>query len=95
MNKTMISARVPERLSNELDQLATATNRSKAFLVTEALEQYVERNAWHVAQIDEAVKEADESGEFVSHDAMKAWLQSWGRADELPPPEPDIVKRRS
>jgi predicted transcriptional regulator len=93
MNKTIISARVPERLSEKLDQLATATNRSKAFLVAEALEQYVARNAWHVAQIDEAIKEADEKGEFVSHEAMKAWLESWGKADELPPPQPDIIKR--
>ena len=26
------------------------------------------------------------AGRVVSHDAMKAWLNSWGAPDELPPP---------
>lgn len=25
-------------------------------------------------------------GRVISHDAMKAWLLSWGTPDELPPP---------
>jgi predicted transcriptional regulator len=27
------------------------------------------------------------AGRTISHDAMKAWLLSWGTADELPPPQ--------
>jgi predicted transcriptional regulator len=27
-----------------------------------------------------------EAGRVISHEAMKAWLLSWGSADELPPP---------
>lgn len=30
-----------------------------------------------------------DAGRVVSHDAMKAWLLSWGTAEELPPPQPD------
>ena len=45
MTKTMISARIPEKLGQELEALAEATRRSKAFLVTEALEDYVGRKA--------------------------------------------------
>ena len=41
MNKTMISARIPEKLGDDLEALAEATKRSKAFLLTEALEDYV------------------------------------------------------
>ena len=26
------------------------------------------------------------AGRVISHQAMKAWLLSWGTADELPPP---------
>ncbi len=26
------------------------------------------------------------AGRVISHDAMKRWLQSWGTANELPPP---------
>ncbi len=28
-----------------------------------------------------------EAGRVISHKAMKAWLLSWGTAEELPPPE--------
>lgn len=94
MVKTMISARIPEKLGEELEALAEATRRSKAFLVTEALEDYVRRQAWLVREIDAAVKEADESGEWISHERMSAWLLSWGKPDELPPPEPDIFKKK-
>ena len=94
MTKTMISARIPEKLGDDLQALAEATRRSKAFLVTEALEDYVRRQAWLVKRIDEAVKAADESGEYISNEKMMAWLRSWGTPNELPPPEPDIFKKK-
>jgi predicted DNA-binding protein len=34
MSKTMVSARIPEQLGQDLEALAEATRRSKAFLVT-------------------------------------------------------------
>ena len=86
MSKTMISARIPEQLGHDLEALAEATRRSKAFLVTEAIDDYVRRQTWLVKSIDEAVKEADESGEYVSEEDMSAWLRSWGKPNELPPP---------
>jgi RHH-type rel operon transcriptional repressor/antitoxin RelB len=44
--------------------------------------------------IDEAVLAADK-GEFISHEAICAWLNSWGSDHELPPPEVDILKFRA
>ncbi len=46
-------------------------------------------------EIDDAAEDAAdtramadlEAGRVVSHAAVKAWLLSWGRADELPPPQ--------
>ena len=29
-----------------------------------------------------------DAGRVISHEAMKAWLLSWGTAEELPPPPP-------
>lgn len=74
--------------------MADATRRSKAFLITEAIDDYVRRQAWLVKRIDEAVKEADESGKWISHERMEAWMLSLGTPHELPPPEPDIDKKR-
>lgn len=94
MSKTMVSARIPEQLSHDLEALAEATRRSKAFLVTEAIDDYVKRQTWLVKRIDEAVREADECGEWISHEKMEAWMLSLGSPNELPPPEPDIHKKR-
>ena len=79
MAKTMISARVDERLNENLDQLAASTQRSKAFLITQALERYVEREAWLSERISAAVKAADESDEYVTQEDMTAWLKTWGK----------------
>ena len=36
----------------------------------------------------DAEAEADiAAGRVISHEAMKAWLLSWGTPNELPPPE--------
>ena len=43
---------------------------------TEADEQ-----AWAEGEADIA------AGRVISHEAMTAWLQSWGTPNELPPPE--------
>ncbi|MDM9648935.1 hypothetical protein [Rhizobium sp. S163] len=43
------------------------------------------------ASIDAAILAADR-GEFISNEAMCAWLSSWGTENELPPPEVDIRK---
>ena len=96
MTKTMISARIPEKLSNELDALATQTKRSKGFLLTEALEDYVNREAWIAKKIDAAVKAADEATEFYSQEVVEKWFLSLGTENELPHPEPDIfVEKKS
>ena len=40
-------------------------------------------------EIAKAVGEADK-GVFISQKAMGRWVDSWGKIDELPQPEPDI-----
>lgn len=86
MTKTMISARIPEALNDKLETLAGLTRRSKAFLLTDALEGYVDEKVRLYRQIDEAVREVDEDGSYVSEKDMEAWLMSWGTEKEMPPP---------
>ncbi|MFN0191396.1 MAG: CopG family ribbon-helix-helix protein [Aestuariivirga sp.] len=86
MAKTMVSARIPEKLNQGLEELAGLTRRSKGYLLTEALEAYVDEKVRLYRHIDEAVKQADEDGSYVSEKDMAAWLDSWGSPNELPPP---------
>ena len=90
MTKTMISARIPEKLSDDLEALAVQMKRSKGFLLTEALEDYVNREAWIAQKVDAAIKAADESTERYSQEIVEKWFMSLGTENELPMPEPDI-----
>jgi predicted transcriptional regulator len=92
MTKTMISARVDVALNEKLDAMAVASQRSKAFLITEAIEDYVDRQAYLEECIAEAVKLADTSEHWISHEAMEKWMDSVGTENALSPPEPDIYK---
>ena len=90
MTKTMISARIPEKLSQELEALAAKMKRPKGFLLTEALESFVAREAWMAKKIDSAAKAADKTTEWHSHESVSKWIMSWGTDNELPKPAPDI-----
>jgi predicted transcriptional regulator len=95
MTKMMISARVDERLNEGLEKLAAMTRRSKAFVITEALEKHIAHEAWLMEQGEEAFRKADAVGEWISNEAMMKWMKSLGTKNELPPPEPDIFKKHS
>ena len=49
------------------------------------------RNSWKVEALKRAKLEA-EKGEFISHEAMGAWINSPGTDEELPVPEIDVFK---
>jgi predicted transcriptional regulator len=89
MPSTVLSVRVPEALKEQLDYLSRSTKRSKAYLATEALDDYVRKNAWRAKELHAALAEADK-GMFVSHEAMLAWADAMDSDNELAPPEPDI-----
>lgn len=88
---TLFSFRVKDELKEKLESLAEATQRSKSFLATEALERYIELESWQVAHIKKGVRQAEE-GLVVPGEDVDRWLASWGTSKELPPPKP---RRRS
>jgi predicted transcriptional regulator len=87
---TVLTFRVDEQIKEDLESLAQATQRSKSFLASEALKDYLAREAWQVAHIKEGIRQADE-GLTVSHEEADAWMASLGTRNELPRPR---AKRR-
>jgi len=67
----MLNFRVPPELKEQLDKLAQATGRSKTTLAVEALQTYLEEQAWQIAEIKEAIKEAD-AGDFATTGDVEA-----------------------
>jgi predicted transcriptional regulator len=60
----VLTLRVSAKTKRQLEKLAAATNRSKSFLAAEALERYLELEAWQIKEIKQALAEAD-AGEFA------------------------------
>jgi predicted transcriptional regulator len=65
MSTAVLTLRINNKTKLMLDRLAIATHRTKSFLAAEAIERYIELEAWQVKEIKAALKEADKK-DFVS-----------------------------
>ena len=83
---TTISIEVSTATAEQLETLARSTNRSPAALARQALDQFLEVEAWHAAAIDEAIAEADAGGPFIAHEDMVAYLDALARGEDPPAP---------
>jgi len=87
MSKTApVSVRLQPELNDQVAAIAAALDRPKSWVIEQAVRDYVELQAWHLAAIDEGIQAAD-AGRVVAHEDVAAWVQSWGRPDELPMPK--------
>ena len=91
-NSAVLSVRVPESLKEQLDYLSRSTKRSKGYLATEALGDYVKKNAWRAKELQAAIKEADK-GDFISHKTMLAWVDAGYARKNPAPPKADVQPR--
>ena len=76
MESAVLTLRVNTRTKAKLDKLAEATKRSKSFLAAEAIERYLEVEAWQIKEIKQAIKEAD-AGDFVSDAEFAAVVKKY------------------
>ena len=72
-----INVRVPISVFNQLDELATATARTKSFVTVEALSSYLDAQAWQVKEVQDAIAEAD-SGDFATDEQVSAVFAKYG-----------------
>jgi RHH-type transcriptional regulator, rel operon repressor / antitoxin RelB len=66
-----IAARVDADLDGQLERLASATGRSKSWLVNEALRSYVANEQQFLAAVEEG-KQALQDGKVVDHETVVA-----------------------
>jgi len=70
---------------SRLNELASITDRSKAWLAAQAVKDYLDLNEWQTKAISEAVKRADRpDAKFYDHEEVDAWLATWGTPRERP-----------
>ena len=63
------TVRLDEDTLTALDRLAKRTERSRNWLVSRAVEDYVLLNEWQIAKIEEGIADADR-GDFASDEEM-------------------------
>lgn len=73
---TTMTVRLDAEVKERLEKLAASTERSKSFLAAEAIRAFVENNEWQVAEIKDALREAD-AGDFASDREMAALARKW------------------
>lgn len=82
-----VSIRLDDDVLQKLDVLAKTTERSRAWLMAHAVEQYIEHEAWQIEAIQAtlaSIRQADAA--FASEEEVTRWLASWGGASELEAP---------
>jgi len=82
-----VSIRLDEEVISSLDQLSGITERSRSWLMSHAIEQYIEHEAWQIKAIERTLsKVQDGTAKYASHEAVSDWLNSWGSDEERTAP---------
>ncbi|OGW25255.1 MAG: hypothetical protein A2X59_03330 [Nitrospirae bacterium GWC2_42_7] len=85
---TTMTIRIDEKTKKKLDNLSKATERTKSFIIGNAIKDFLELNEWQVQAIKNTIKKADKpDAKFIGHEEVVQWLDSWGKKDELEPPK--------
>ena len=73
---SVMTLRLEPELRQQLDQLAKAQRRSRSFVASEAIREYVAVNAWQIEEIKKGLEEADR-GEFATEEQVRRTFRKW------------------
>jgi RHH-type rel operon transcriptional repressor/antitoxin RelB len=71
-----VTIRLEESTKIKLEKLAESTHRTRSFLAAEAIKAFVENNEWQIAEIHQAIHEAD-AGDFATPAQVQAVVDKW------------------
>lgn len=81
----VLTAHVPLPLAEKVDQLAARLERSRGWIVKQALTAWVEQEEERSRLTREALADVD-AGRVIDHQAVQAWAETLGTGDPLPVP---------
>ena len=79
-----VSFRIAHGKLRKLEGLATATGRPRSWHIEQAIDAYLETQAWQLARMEKGLNDIRE-GRVVPHEEVREWLLSWGWEDEREP----------
>jgi predicted transcriptional regulator len=87
MSTRVLTAHIPEELAKKVDSYAERTERSRGWVVKQALTNYIEWEEEKDRLTLEALEEADRIG-TIPHEEVVAWSKSLSTDNPLPMPKP-------
>lgn len=85
MKTRVVTAHVPLPLANKVDDLALRLERSKAWIVKQALAAWVDQEEERHRLTLEAMIDVD-NGDVIDHQSVQAWVDSLDANKPLPVP---------
>lgn len=82
----VITAHVPLPLAGKIDELATRLERSRGWIIKQALANWVEQEEERCRLTREAMADVD-NGNVVDHNDVLNWANSLGTDEPLPVPK--------
>ena len=77
-SSSVLTLRVDSRLKKQLDRLSRAMNRTRSFVASEAIREYVTLNEWQIEEVKKGIAEA-ERGDFATDDDVSRVVKKWTR----------------
>ena len=65
-----VTVRMRPEVSHKLEKIAANLDRSRNWLINQAIEHYLDLHDWQTTRIRERLKEAERGGVFVPHEEV-------------------------
>jgi len=86
---SVTTVRLQPNIEENLNTVASKLQRSKSWIINQALGEFLERQNQEQSRWQETLQamESVAQGRVVSGEAVHAWLENWGSANEVMPPK--------
>lgn len=81
----VLTAHVPLPLAEKVDMMSTRLERSRGWIVKQALAAWISQEEERNRLTQEALAEVD-AGAVIDHQSVQAWAESLGTSEPLPLP---------
>ncbi|MBI3560760.1 MAG: ribbon-helix-helix protein, CopG family [Gammaproteobacteria bacterium] len=85
MSTKVLTVHVPLLLAQKVDQMATRLERSRGWIMKQALSAWIDQEEERSRMTREALAEVD-AGQVIDHQAVQAWADSLSTDQPLPTP---------
>ncbi len=85
MTTKVLTAHVPLSLAEKIDQIAARQERSRGWVIKQALSAWIEQEEEHSRLTREALADVD-AGHVIDHHSVQAWANSLNTDQQLPLP---------